>query len=298
MSTEIELYSKLQNPIEAIDRIGEFFTSSGMFGCNNKSQGMVLAMACLAEKKSPFEIKRAYHLVDGELSMRTDHMLGRFRSIGGKHKIVSRTPEVASVELTLDGEKQTFSFSWVDAQKEPFVWSNSKNTKGEWLPKKNWATPRARMQMLWARVVSDGVRAMAPEIVSGTYTPEEVNDEPSAPVAPLLPEKPVAVQGTVIDVQPAADQRPTDNPTSGPQQKPEAEKTTTIAAALDPATGKLTADTVRALEFVIGESNAVRALDYLKGLGWIKTSLADLTAKRAQKILNNPAGFIASLPAS
>ena len=42
--------------------------------------------------------------------------------------------------------------------------------------KDNWATPRSRMQMLWARVVSDGVRTMAPEICSGIYTPEETAD--------------------------------------------------------------------------------------------------------------------------
>lgn len=32
------------------------------------------------------------------------------------------------------------------------------------------------MQMLWARVVSDGVRAMAPEVVAGYYTPEELDE--------------------------------------------------------------------------------------------------------------------------
>lgn len=36
--------------------------------------------------------------------------------------------------------------------------------------------------MLWARVTSDGVRALCPEIVAGVYTPEEIADfEPERP---------------------------------------------------------------------------------------------------------------------
>jgi hypothetical protein len=37
------------------------------------------------------------------------------------------------------------------------------------------------MQMLWARVISDGVRTLAPEIVYGIYTPEETQDFEPAP---------------------------------------------------------------------------------------------------------------------
>jgi len=49
----------------------------------------------------------------------------------------------------------------------------------------NWSTPRKRKQMLWARLVSDVVRAIAPQVVKGIYTPEEVADFDK----PLKPEK-------------------------------------------------------------------------------------------------------------
>ncbi len=167
---EIELYSKLQNPIEAIDRIGEMFARSGMFNLDRIEQGKLLAMACLTERKSPIQILREYHVIEGRLCDPADSMLAKFRDRGGRHKIICRTPDRAEVELTTkDGETQRFSLTWDEVQKEPFV-------HGKDGFKKNWRTPRARMQTMWARVVSDGIRAMVPEIVAGIYTPEEIED--------------------------------------------------------------------------------------------------------------------------
>jgi len=284
---EIELYSKLQNPIDAIEKIGEFFSSSGMFGCEKREQGMVLAMACLAEKKSPLEIKRTYHLLGGELSMRSDAMLAQFRSAGGKHKVISRTADLASVELTgKDGDKVAFSFSWQEAQKEPFIWSNSKDRQGNQLPKKNWATPRARTQMLWARVISDAVRTIAPEIVSGVYTPEERDDDSgSAPSKPLLAPLTV-VASEPVTLVPATETAPV---------APVAAAAPAVFQATLTAPGRLSVETVQALETAIGEADAAAALEWLKKAGWIKDNLSQLSVKRAQKILNNPQGFLATV---
>lgn len=175
---EIDLVSKLQNPIEALTTIGKWVASSGMFGCTRPEQGPVIAMACISEKISLIEFKRTYHLYDGNLSMRADAMQAKFRALGGKIKIVSRSSELASIVAVFDGETTPFSFSWNEAKEEPFV----KNKSGG--IKTNYATPRARMQMLWARVISDCVRALAPEIVAGTFTPEELSDETPADPTP------------------------------------------------------------------------------------------------------------------
>ena len=43
--------------------------------------------------------------------------------------------------------------------------------------KAQWATNRGRMQMMAARVVSDGIRAIMPEVNEGRYTPEEFDAE-------------------------------------------------------------------------------------------------------------------------
>jgi hypothetical protein len=74
------------------------------------------------------------------------------------------------VEIAYDGQTYTESLSWEDVQQERYIYAKDGSLKD------NWATPRGRRQMLWARVISEAVRTLAPEIVAGTYTPEETHD--------------------------------------------------------------------------------------------------------------------------
>jgi hypothetical protein len=156
--------------------------------CNTTPKnGAIIALCCAQMKITPLEFQRTFHLIEGKASMRSDAMLAEFRKAGGKHKILERTPDKVSVELTdKSGETQVFSFTWAEALEEDFT--HGKPAKGdenkpvrEWPIKHNYSFPRKRMQMLWARVVSDGVRAMCPEINAGLYTPEEVEDFQPAP---------------------------------------------------------------------------------------------------------------------
>jgi hypothetical protein len=56
------------------------------------------------------------------------------------------------------------------AQQEKWPFGKGKELKT------NWSTPIGRQDMLWARVVSRGVRRLAPGVVCGRYTPEEITD--------------------------------------------------------------------------------------------------------------------------
>jgi hypothetical protein len=302
MTQDIELYSKIQNPVEAIERIGSFLAKSGMFGCERTEQGMVLAMACMTERKSPLEIKRRFHLVGGELSMRADAMLADLRSRGGKHKVLSRTADRAAIELTYDGQTQSFSFTWDEAKAEPFVYGRDGRTI-----KTNYATPWQRKKMLWARVISDAVHTMAPEVATGIYTPEELDDTPqttnqSALLAPAAP------QTTVIDVNPTpapSNETQTPPPTPPPASTvaaaaapdPDKSKASAVIARIDPQTGRLTAETIQALQNVIGEENAALALTWLEANKRIPAqgSLFDLSLARAKAILEKPQAFLKAI---
>lgn len=194
---QLSLLSQISDPLVFIGKLGTSFAISGMFGCKTEQQGHVLAMHCVMEGQSPLTIMQTYHFIEGKLSMRADAMLGRFNAAGGKHKIISRTSELAEVELTKGEQTERFSLSWSDAQKEPFTKGKDGGVKD------NYATPLKRKQMLWARVVSDGVRAMDPAIVCGAYTPEELEDEPALPpgvvdgeVVPASAPAPAATQST------------------------------------------------------------------------------------------------------
>jgi hypothetical protein len=235
MSNEIQLYSRFTDPLVAIERLGSAMEKSGLTGGDRPGIGVVYAMAAMCENKSPIQVIREYHVIQGKLADDADALLAKFLAKPGTNrKILSRTPELASIQLTTpDGETQTFSFSWDEAKLERFVWDKS----GKVL-KDNWGTPRVRMQMLWARVISDGVRAMDPGIACGIKTAAEIEDEPAAagpalnltvgpaptptptPTAP-----PAASQGPTIVVEatvvPESDEAAEARMGLAPEQKPE-----------------------------------------------------------------------------
>jgi hypothetical protein len=171
----------------AIHEYGDDLSKSGFINCSNHSQGRMLAWECFARKITAMELAQKFHIVDNKLAMKADAMLAEFRQQKGKHKIICRTPEKAEIELTDEnGETNRFSFAWEEALEEPFVWNgNRKDVLAAITAKKtekltlnpNYASPRKRMQMLWARVVSDGIRAMKPEVNYGRYTPEDLEGD-------------------------------------------------------------------------------------------------------------------------
>lgn len=206
MGAELAIYDRIADPMAAVKFLGQAITKSGMFGVAGDKQGEVLAWECLARRQPPLTLAETYHVINGRLSMKADKMLANFNEAGGKHKIVARTAEQATIEMTLGNDTQTFSMSWEEAQQEPFVYNEKEKEAAQQLAagnrtkltiKTKYATPRARMQMLWARVISDGVRAMFPSANGGRYTPEEIDDD-----LPIPSDGKVAgevSQGDVID---------------------------------------------------------------------------------------------------
>lgn len=175
--------------------VGRFIAQSGMFGVNNEAEGFVIASACHHERISLMEFKETYNIIHGTPSMRSDAMLSRFVSRGGRYKIISRTPDLAAIRTFFMDDENEFSLSWEEALQEPFPYNGKESDVLELLAagktpslRAKYRTPRSRMQMLWARVVSDAIRAVDPTAVKGTYTPEEVSDftdkTPARPAAP------------------------------------------------------------------------------------------------------------------
>jgi hypothetical protein len=132
-------------------------------------------------------LAQKYDLIGGRLSMKSDAMLSGLRERGGKHRIIKRNAEEACVLLIYDGQEYESRLTWEEVQKEPFIYNGKESEILRFIAANNqkllaekmkpkYATPRARMQMLWARAVSDGVRALCPEVNTGTYTPEEIED--------------------------------------------------------------------------------------------------------------------------
>lgn len=181
--------ASLTDQAEFLFRMGRMIAASKMFGCNNDAQGVVLAAACGGDMTKLVKLKQTYHIIHGNLTMRSDAMLAKFASKPkNTYRIISRTHDEAAIEFKVNKEAQIFRFTWAEAQIEDYVWTKGavENKKLRVLPsgalnesllKDNWSTPRRRMQMLWARVVSDGVRAVDATVNCGTYTADEMGGD-------------------------------------------------------------------------------------------------------------------------
>ncbi len=187
------IYDHARDAAEFVREMGRAIHSSGMFGCQSPSQGYVLALECAARKCPPLALVERYHLIMGKLSMKSEAMLADFVTDGGSHEVLDRTPDRAAIKLTRNRKSYVFELTWDQALKEPFVYEGKEadvvaklavGKIGDLKMKSKYATPRARMQMLWARVVSDAVRAVAPDVTAGRYTPEETADIVDVDVLP------------------------------------------------------------------------------------------------------------------
>lgn len=163
-----------------VEYIGDTLAKSGMI-TDNKSQARILALTCIVRGCDPLTLLESYDIIQGKLSMKADRMLAGFREVGGSYKVIQYDPEGCLIEFTLDGQTLPIGITWADAQRENWPWGKQTGKKhADGTPerelKTNWSTPIGRQDMLWARVVSRGVRRLAPEVVSGRYTPEEIRD--------------------------------------------------------------------------------------------------------------------------
>ena len=178
-------YAEVVANYSAIEKMGNSIAKSTMFGCQNADQGVVIAVECFLSNMSPLEYAKRNKIVNGKPFKQYDAMLAEFHERGGKSRIISKTPDLASIELEYQGHKQTSSVTWEDAKKETFPYNGKEGdlvaqlAAGQTPPlKPKYATPRSRAIMLFARVVSDGIRSMCPEVNFGVYTPEELEDLP------------------------------------------------------------------------------------------------------------------------
>lgn len=178
---------------------------SGMFGLQNPSQAICLMALCQAEGINPVLALRRYHLIEGKPSMRADAMLAEFAARGGGVIWHFRSDEIVAATFFIDAKKmdekgiersraraaaileddhaavmensypgeETIVRTMKDADAKRTSMSWDKENKA-WKKKHVWqANPR---QMLTARVITEGVRLIAPGVVAGIYAPEEIED--------------------------------------------------------------------------------------------------------------------------
>lgn len=166
---ELQLNEELRQPMA----LGEVFAKSGMFP-DVKSQAQA-AVKILAGKElglSPFEAMGNLYLVNGKLSLTAKAMAGLVKKSKRYDYTIDKLDDKECVlTFTKEGEKLgVSSFTFQDAAKAGLV------NKDVW---KNY--PR---NMLLARALSNGCRWYCPEVISGYYSTEELEDLGEVVTAP------------------------------------------------------------------------------------------------------------------
>lgn len=167
-------YDRIDSPMEAIKQMGEWIAHSGMFGCVKPEQGYVLAMECLASRQTPLSWKKENHLINGNITMKSESMLSGLMNAGWDIDWIQFDAQAAIADFTKGAKKVRVSFTADDAKVAGLIPAK---------PGSGWAKFPA--EMLRARVISKATRMLDPRITQGRYTPEEVADfnTPSTPTA-------------------------------------------------------------------------------------------------------------------
>lgn len=167
-----EFYSQACTSLDAVKQLGDWIAHSGMFGATKPEQGYVLALECIASRMTPLSWKRENHLINGNITMKSESMLSGLMNAGWDIDWIQFDAQAAIADFSKGAKKVRVSFTADDAKIAGLIPAK---------PGSGWAKFPA--EMLRARVISKATRMLDPRITQGRYTPEEVADfnTPSAP---------------------------------------------------------------------------------------------------------------------
>jgi hypothetical protein len=186
------------------------FAQSGFFGYKNSSEAFTLMCLAQANGLHPAKAAERYHIIQGRPAMKADAMLAAFQESGGKVRWVKRTEKECTLHL-----------SHPQGGELDVTWSIDRATKAGLTGKSTWK--QYPTQMLSARCVSEGVRALYPACLCGMYTPEEVADFDAKP-APQQPQPTECevlednVTAEVVNEEPAQQSEPNEPPKAAKTQ--------------------------------------------------------------------------------
>lgn len=147
-------------------------------GVDNPAAAMTLMLLCESDGLHPIEAMRRYHIIHNRPSMRADAMQAEFQRHGGTVRWVKSTAE--ECEAVFSHPTHAPDGFPVHITLKELI---ERNVAGS-----NPNYKKFPRQMLRARAISEGVRAVHPGICTGIYTPEEVADfDPPAKVIDVRP---------------------------------------------------------------------------------------------------------------
>lgn len=155
-STGLSLISR----INEFQTVAKLFADSGMFSdAKGAAQCFVKIMAGAELGLPPFTAMNAFHVIQGKPTMAANTIAARLKASGKyNYRIVEKSATKCTIDFFEAGEK-VHTETW-DVERARRA--NVKNMA---------AFPEA---MLFARAITSGARAIAPDVVGQFYTPEEL----------------------------------------------------------------------------------------------------------------------------
>lgn len=146
-----------------VKEMARAIAACGLFGVKTPDQAFGLMLIAQAEGRHPATIAQEYDIIQGRPALKSQSALARFQHAGGKIQWIETTATRAAAVLShpLGGETE-------------FAWDMKRAADAGLTGKDNWRKFPA--QMLRARVVAEGVRAIFPACLNGMYLAEEVQD--------------------------------------------------------------------------------------------------------------------------
>lgn len=161
MSTQVVTTT---NPAQ-LQVMAKAVTESGLFGLKNQNQAFTLMLIAEAEGIPAIKAVQIYSIINGMPSLKSTEVQSRFQKSGGKIQWIETTDKKAVCKMSHpDGGEYTSEFT-IEMAKQMGLSG-----------KDNWV--RMPKQMLMARAITSGVRALYPACLNNMYTDTEVIDMP------------------------------------------------------------------------------------------------------------------------
>jgi len=261
----MEQNGKALVPIEAIEKMATSVAKSGLFGVKTVDQAIALMLIAEAEGRHPASAAQDYDIINGRPALKSSSLLARFQAAGGKIQWVQRDDKAAEA-----------IFEHAQGGTLTVRWDMARAAKAGLTGKATWRQYPA--QILSARVISEGVRAILPGVSGNFYVGEEVQD--FAPPKSLLKKQAPAPKQEAPKAEAEATER-------APQQ----------AEAVDAQDGP-SSDEVREIKLQeVYDTLGDIMLKYVKRIKWIPENgtLKDIKPEQADRITGKTDMFVAAV---
>ena len=165
MNNQIVVHNQSVSDIETMAKA---ITKSGLFGIKSPDQAVALMLVAQSEGRHPASVASEFDIIQGRPALKAQAALARFQAAGGKIQWTNRGPSKCSAK-----------FAHAQGGELEITWTMERANAAGLTGKATWR--QYPDQMLSARVVAEGVRAVFPACLNGVYLAEEVQDFDSKP---------------------------------------------------------------------------------------------------------------------